>query len=58
MKNNATQFTVRIDPKIARKLVYIADHYGRSQNGQIGWLVKQCVAEFEKEYGRIELEDG
>ncbi|MBR2132599.1 MAG: hypothetical protein IJ955_08755 [Oscillospiraceae bacterium] len=54
---NTTKFTVRIHPDSARKLVYIADYYGRSQNKQIDWLIKQCIIEFEKEHGKIDLED-
>lgn len=54
---DTTKFTVRIHPDSARKLVYIADYYGRSQNKQIDWLIKQCIIEFEKEHGKIELED-
>lgn len=57
MKPDTTKFTVRINPEHARKLVYIADYYGRSQNGQISWLIKQCITEFEKENGKIGLED-
>ena len=57
MKKEETKFTVRLHPDVARKLVYIADYYGRSQNGQISWLVKQCIAEFEREHGPIAAED-
>lgn len=57
MKKDTIKFTIRINPETAKKLVYIADYYGRSQNGQFVWLAKQCVAEFEKEYGKIEMED-
>lgn len=57
MKEDTTKFTVRINPEIAKKLVYVAKYYGRTQNGQIGWLIKQCVVEFEKEFGKIELEE-
>lgn len=57
MKKDEVKFTVRIHPEIAKKLVYIAEYYGRSQNGQFSWLAKQCVAEFEKENGKIDLEE-
>lgn len=57
MKKEVTKFTVRLHPETARKLFYIAEYYGRSQNGQIAWLAKQCIAEFEREHGKIELED-
>lgn len=54
-KKEETKFTVRIHPQAARKLAYIADYYGRSQNRQINWLVKQCIAEFERDHGKIPL---
>lgn len=57
MKKEEAKFTVRLNPDTAKKLVFVADYYGRSQNRQIDWLVKQCIAEFEKEHGKIELED-
>lgn len=57
MKRDTTKFTIRINQETAKKLVYVADYYGRSQNGQFVWLAKQCVIEFEKEHGKIELGD-
>lgn len=56
-KREETKFTVRIHKQAAAKLAYIASYYGRSQNRQINWLVKQCIAEFEKEHGKIQLEE-
>ncbi|MCM1295518.1 MAG: hypothetical protein NC311_08230 [Muribaculaceae bacterium] len=56
MRKETVKFTVRLNPETAKRLVYIADYYGRSQNQQIAWLVKQCIAEFEREQGPIELE--
>lgn len=53
---DTVKFTVRLNPDIAKRLVYIADYYGRSKNQQISWLVRQCIAEFEKEHGKIEFE--
>lgn len=55
MKREVTKFTVRLHPEIAKKLFYIAEYYGRSQNGQLSWLAKQCVADFEREHGKIEF---
>lgn len=55
MRKEVTKFTVRLHPELAKKLNYVADYYGRSQNGQIVWLAKQCIAEFEREHGRIEF---
>lgn len=49
------KFTVRLNAVTAAKLASIAEYYGRSQNGQIDWLCRQCVAEFEREHGKIDL---
>lgn len=57
VKKEVTRFTVRIHPEISKKLVYIAEYYGRSQKGQYVWLAKQCVAAFEKEHGKIVLDE-
>ena len=56
MKKDVVKFTIRLDKEAAAKLAYIADYYGRSQNRQLNWLVRQCVNEFEKEHGKIELD--
>ena len=56
MKKDEVKFTIRLDKEAAAKLAYIADYYGRSQNRQLNWLVRQCVNEFEKENGKIELD--
>ncbi len=57
MRKETTKFTVRLNPEIGKKLVYIADYYGRSQNQQIAWLVKQCIVGFEREQGKISFEE-
>lgn len=56
MQKETVKFTVRLNPETARKLVYVAQYYGRSQNQQIAWIARQCIAEFEREQGKIELE--
>lgn len=46
---------LRIDSETHYKLQYISQYEGRSGNGQILYLIGRCVAEFEKEHGKIEL---
>lgn len=53
MKKEETKFTVRIHPETAKKLAYLASYYGRSVNRQIDWLIKQEIAAFEQEHGKI-----
>lgn len=54
MKKEETKFTVRVHPDVAKKLKSIAEYYGRSQNKQVDWLIKQCIIDFEKEHGTLE----
>ena len=53
-KKNAVIFN-RVSPEIHQKLRYIAKYEGRSANGQILYLIRRCIKEFEKENGEIEL---
>lgn len=57
MAKDTVKVTVRLNPETAKKLVYVAEYYGRSQNQEIAWLARQAVAEFEREHGKIEFED-
>ena len=57
MAKDTVKFTVRLNPETAKKLVYVAEYYGRSQNQEIAWLARQAVAEFEREHGKIEFDD-
>ena len=44
---------LEIDPELHHKLRYIAKYEGRSINGQLLYLVRQCVKEFEAKDGPI-----
>lgn len=48
---------IEIDPELHYKLHYIAKYEGRSGNGQILYLIRKCIAEFEKQDGVIEVPD-
>lgn len=52
-KNNK-HLGIEVDPELHRKLHYIAKYEGRSANGQILYLIRRCIQEFEKEHGKIE----
>ncbi len=47
---------IEIDPELHRKLKYIAAYEGRSINGQVLYLVRQCVRAFEEKEGEIKPE--
>lgn len=44
---------IEIDPELHQKLHYIAKYEGRSGNGQILYLIRQCIREFEAANGPI-----
>lgn len=48
---------IQIDPELHQKLHYIAKYEGRSANGQILYLIRQCIREFEEKNGKIEPDD-
>lgn len=53
-KNNK-HLGIEIDPELHYKLHYIAKYEGRSGNGQILYLIRKCINEFEKSEGEITL---
>ena len=48
---------LEISPDLHYKLHYIAKYEGRSGNGQIMYLLRKCIKEFEEKEGVIELPD-
>lgn len=44
---------IEVEPDLHYKLHYIAKYEGRSGNGQILYLVRKCIREFETENGEI-----
>lgn len=51
-KNNK-HLGLEIDPILHYKLKYIAQYEGRSANGQIVYLLRQCIRDFEAKEGPI-----
>lgn len=47
---------IEVDPILHGKLHYIAKYEGRSANGQILYLIRQCIKAFEQENGEITLD--
>lgn len=46
---------LEIDPVLHYKLHYIARYEGRSANGQVLYLIRKCIREFEAADGEIPL---
>ena len=53
----AQHLGIRIYDDLHYKLHYIAKYEGRSANGQILYLIRQCIADFEEKHGKIEKEE-
>lgn len=54
-KERDTNLSFRLDRETHDKLFYIADYEGRTGSGQVLYLVRQSILEFEKKHGKIEL---
>lgn len=53
MTDNKARYTLRIEPELLDKLGYIAEYDGRTKNGELLWLIRRLVEEFEAEHGPI-----
>lgn len=54
-KNNK-HLGIEVDPELHYKLRYISKYEGRSANGQILYLIRKCIKEFEQAEGEIPFE--
>ena len=56
MRNKSNKHLgIEIDPELHYKLHYISKYEGRSANGQILYLIRQCIKAFEDKDGAIEI---
>ena len=53
-KNNK-HLGLEIDPELHYKLHYISKYEGRSANGQVLYLIRNCIKDFERREGEIEV---
>lgn len=51
------QFAVRLKITDKKKLEVIADENSRTMNGQIEFLVKQCIEQYENVKGKIDVKE-
>lgn len=49
-------FGLRIDDELLKKFRYVCDYNGRSANGQILYMIRKCIKEFEEAEGEIKVE--
>ena len=55
-KNNK-HLGIEVPPELHGKLHYIAKYEGRSANGQILYLIRGLIKDFEEKHGEIILEE-
>lgn len=53
LKKEVKHLGLRIAPELHQKLAYISNYEGRSLNGQVYYLIQQCIRAFEREHGPI-----
>ena len=56
-RSREKHFGLRVDGEILAKFRYVCGYEGRSANSQIIQLMLRCIADYEKEHGKIELKD-
>ena len=54
-KKSNKHLGIEIDPELHYKLHFIAKYEGRSGNGQILYLLRQCIRDFETNNGPIKF---
>ena len=55
MNDKLLRYTLRVDRVLFQKFRYIAESEGRSANKEIEQYLKRCVAQYEKDNGKIPL---
>ena len=57
MEDRLLRYTLRVDRLLLKKIRYIAESEGRSANKEIEQYLKRRVAQFEKENGKIPIDE-
>lgn len=55
MAGKIKSLSIRIDEEMLNKLHVVADYEGRSANSKILILIRDAIAAYEKQNGKIEL---
>lgn len=56
MSADTVKFTLRTDLELLKKFRYVAEYNARSANRELEVLMKKHISEFEREYGKIEID--
>lgn len=54
MKSDLSKFTLRINSDLLRKFHFVAEYNARSANRELEILIRNHIAEFEKDHGKID----
>ena len=57
IKDNEKHFGLRVDWDILAKFRYVCGYVGRSANSQIIQLMLKFIADYEKDNGKIDLNE-
>ncbi|MBQ8600580.1 MAG: Arc family DNA-binding protein [Clostridia bacterium] len=57
MATNKIQTGICFEPKLLYKITHVAKQNKRSLNAQLEFLAQNCVNEFEKENGKIAIDE-
>ena len=55
MAGKIKSLSIRIDEEMLNKLHVVADYEGRSANSEIHILIRDAIAAYEKQNGKIEF---
>lgn len=53
--NKPIHISIRFDKETHDKLFHIAEYEGRSGSGQIMYLIRKCISDYERDHGLIDL---
>lgn len=57
MATNKIQTGIRFTPELLYKITYVSKNNMRSLNAQLEYLAQTCVNEYEKENGKIPIDE-
>lgn len=57
MATNKIQTGIRFEPELLYKITQVAKRNKRSLNAQLEFLAQNCVQEFERENGEIDIDE-
>ena len=50
--------SLRIDEELLEQFRYVCDYYGRSANGQLLFMIRRTVEQFQRQHGPIQRPEG